>query len=86
MTPSEQIAEKILALETAILETNPAMPSMLREIHTALRADEELVTTLDESQVAIIVKGLSKQTNTVIVTAAMKTKGKAKSSFTLEDL
>jgi hypothetical protein len=82
-----EIKEKILELEQALLEANPTLPTMLRTIHTALRNDPEIVTLLSEEDISIVVRGLMKQTQTVIAESVAKAKPKkALSKMTLEDL
>jgi hypothetical protein len=87
MTPHEQAREKILQLESALLSSHPTMPGLLREIHTQLKNDPEIVTLLSEEEIHIVVSGLSKQTMTVL-TAAAKTSStkKSLSKSTADDL
>lgn len=87
MNAAEQIKENIAKLEEALLASNPLMPGMLRTIHTALRNDPENVTTLSDEEVGVIVRGLMKQTQTVIAAevAASKPK-KALKNLDLMDL
>lgn len=89
MTPIEQLQEKVASLQSALLAQHPAMPGMLREIHTQLKADAELVTLLSEEEIGTIVSGLMRQTQTQIVTGtaakAAATK-KLKSGITLDDI
>ena len=86
MDIATQIKEKILSLNTALLEQHPGMPSLLREIHTTLKANPDVVTLLEETEIGIIVNGLKKQTATEIATAALKTKSKSLKSLSLADL
>lgn len=88
MNTADQIKEQILSLQTALLEANPGMPTMLRTIHTALSKDKDIVTLLTPEERGIIVQGLMKQTNTVIATAVMKKSKntKALKNLTLDDL
>ena len=86
MNLAEQVKEKCLALETALSEQNPRMPILLREIHTILKSDPEVVTLLDESDIAIVVSGLKRQTNTEIATTTAKSKTKSVKSIGLADL
>jgi hypothetical protein len=72
MTPHEQIKEKILSLQNALLESNPRMPVLLQEIHRTLKNDPAIVTLLQEDEIAVIVSGLKVQTSTVIATTAVK--------------
>lgn len=84
-----QIQEKILALQNSLLEANPMMPSLLQEIHRNLKNDPAVVTLLTEDEIAIIVSGLSKQTQTQILTTLAKPSAaskKALSKVTTDDL
>lgn len=86
MTPQEQLKEQIYTLQSKLLESSPDMPVLLRTIHTQLRADAELVTTLSEEEIGILVTGLKKQTATEISTTALKVKGKSLKQMSLYDL
>lgn len=70
-----EIKEKIAKLQETILASHPTLPVLLRQIHTQLRTDPELVSCLEEEEIGIIVNGLKKQTNTEIATAATKKSG-----------
>ena len=48
------------------------MPTLLREIHTTLRSYPEQVTLLSESEIQVIVSGLSVQTNVAFAASASK--------------
>ena len=72
MTPLEQLSEKVSALSEAILGRHPTMPTLLREIHTTLRSYPEQVTLLSESEIQVIVSGLSVQTNVAFAASASK--------------
>lgn len=72
MTPIEQLKEKVLSLQTALLSQHPNMPILLREIHTALKADPEIVTLMSEEEIAVVVSGLKVQTQTQILAAVAK--------------
>jgi len=87
MTPAEQLQEQILQLQTALTTANPGMPTMLRTIHTALRADPAIVTLLSPEEVGTIVASLMKQTNTIIATAAVSKKSsKSLKAISVADL
>lgn len=79
MNQAEQVRESILTLRDALIFNNPGMPTMLRTIHTALRADAAMVTVLSEEECGTIVAGLMKQTNTIIAAGAVKGAGAKKS-------
>lgn len=70
---------KMNKLAEAIHTKHPTMPVLLMQIHKQLRADPELVTTLDEDAIGIIVTGLQIQTKTELVTTVVKeSRSKAK--------
>lgn len=70
-----ELFDKVCQLQEALLDRHPMMPSLLRDIHTALRAQPENVTLLNEDQISIIVNGLKEQTGVSFAAAAMKTAG-----------
>lgn len=59
-------------LADAILNNHPRMPVLLMDIHKHLREDPELVTTLDEEQIGVIVNGLKIQTKTELTGTIVK--------------
>lgn len=70
---------KMNKLAAAIHTKHPTMPVLLMQIHKQLRADPELVTTLDEDAIGIVVKGLQIHTKTELVSTVVKeSKSKAK--------
>jgi hypothetical protein len=78
---------KIAELDEAIKLSHPSMPTLLRDIHQNLRLDPENVTLLDSAQIAVIVNGLSKQTNTTITTSILSgAKGKALKKISVDDI
>lgn len=86
MNISEQIKEKTLQLEQALLSQHPSMPSLLKEIWLTLKANPDQVTLLSEEDIGIVVRGLKQQTKTEISTTALKTKGKSLKNISLDDL
>ncbi len=76
MTPHQQLQEKILTLQSALLEANPRMPVLLQEIHRTLKNDPAIVTLMSEDEIAVIVSGLKAQTTTTLVTSAVKVSAK----------
>ena len=87
MTPHEIISLKIAELQTAVQATLPSMPTLLRDIHSNLRNDPEIVTLLSPQQVAVIVSGLSKQTQTTITTQVLSgSKGKSLKKVSVDDI
>lgn len=82
-----EVKEKLAALESALLEKLPTMPTLLRDIHRSLKADPDTVTLLTEEECSILVQGLKKQTQTSISTTALKQpRKKALSKMTVDDL
>jgi hypothetical protein len=69
---------KMNSLAQAIHTQHPTMPVLLMQIHKQLRTDPELVTTLDEDAIGIIVRGLQIQTKTELVAEATKPTKKKK--------
>lgn len=71
-----QIREKLATLDKLLEDSAPGITSLLRDIHSQLKKDPDVVTILSEEECAIIVKGLKKQTATEIATSAAKSKPK----------
>ena len=67
-----ELQEKLANLEGMLLEKHPAMPTLLREIHTALRKQPENVILMSEEELHIIVNGLQKQTGVELTALAAK--------------
>jgi len=70
--------EKVAELRKLMLEKHPKMPTLLREIHTAILKNPEQVTILSEPELEDVingvVQGLEIHTNTKLVEAATSTK------------
>lgn len=63
------------------------MPVLLRDIHTILRKDPEIVTILSEEEIGTIISGLKEVAKVDITTSAVKKAGtKTLKSLTLDDL
>lgn len=71
-TISFDLQEKITSLQESILEKHPRMPTLLREIHIALRKQPENVIILSEEEIGTIVRGLEIQTNTFLAETVSK--------------
>lgn len=81
-----EVREKLAQLEEALLKGTPNMPVLLRDIHSHLKRDPDVVTILSDEECSILVRSLKKQTNTEIAIAATKKKGKkAMSKMTVSD-
>lgn len=78
---------KMQDLEEALLTQHPKMPVLLMMIHKQLRTDPELVTTLSEEQIGVIVNGLKIQTKTELVgTIAKQSKARDKKTKLSADM
>jgi|SRR6188768_2062042 len=83
------ISGKIQELQSQLLANHPQMPVLLSEIHRTLKNNPAVVTLLEEDEIAVIVNGLEKQTNTYLVqsmTAAKGSKNKALAKTSAKDL
>ena len=69
-----ELQEKILKLQTAVLERMPQMPGILQDIWIALKKQPENVTLLEEEDIQKIVAGLEVQTDTKLMDIALKSK------------
>lgn len=69
-----EVQEKLASLEISLLESTPGMATLLRDIHRSLKQDPDIITILEDEEVAILVKGLKKQTGVEIATKAAKKK------------
>lgn len=81
-----QVREKILSLQTALLERHPRMPILLQEIHAALKAQPENVTLLPEEEICILVKGLQQQTGVFLAESVVKKKSSTGIQAKIRDL
>lgn len=75
-----ELQQKVSELSQLILSKHPRMPTLLREIHTTLRAQPENVTLMSEEEIAVIVSGLKVQTGIEFAASATK-KGTAQNSL-----
>jgi hypothetical protein len=83
---SFELKEKVADLQEALLSRHPRMPGLLREIHTALRAQPENVTLMTEEQIQIVVAGLMKQTGVEFAAAATKGSGAKSATAKIKQL
>lgn len=84
-----EIQTKLEALQDALLNAHPQMPTLLRDIHQTLKAQPEQVTLMTEDQIHLIIQGLEKQTGTYlsqVVAKQAKKSAKAALKADLDDL
>lgn len=86
MTPAEQVREKLANLQQVITSHHPTLPVLLRDIHTQLKKDPDVVTILTPEEISILVSGLSKQTGIELASVAMKASKKPMKSIGVDDL
>jgi hypothetical protein len=72
------IAMEMAELEESLNSHVPGFVSILSTIHKKLRADPDVVTLLDDDEIAVIVSGLEKHTNVTIVAPSAVKAAKAK--------
>lgn len=80
----DDIREKIATLQNHLLTSHPLIPSLLRTIHTQLKADPEVVTLLAEEEIKVIVSGLQHVTK-IKLSEVSKPKKKSLKNLDLED-
>ncbi len=66
------IKEKLAQLDEGLQAQAPGLATLLRDIHTTLKKDPDVVTLLSDEECEVLVRGLKKQTATEIATAALK--------------
>jgi len=74
-----ELQEKLTALQSAILAKHPTMPTLLQDIHRALKLQPENVTLMSEEEIAIVVSGLQAQTQVSLVKEVVAKKATTKS-------
>lgn len=72
-----ELEEKLASLDSLIKEKHPKMPTLLQEIHSALRQQPENVVLLSEEEIHTIVEGLKIQTGVAFAQSAVSSKGAA---------
>lgn len=73
MTDIEQLVCKIAELDAALEADNPGMSGYLKDIHTSLSTQPELLHLLKPEERAVIIRGLEVKIGATIVTPARKT-------------
>lgn len=83
MNIADQVREKLLELEAAMVARVPELSSLLKIIHSQLKKDPEIVTILSEAECKILVSGLKEHTHTEFANKALKAKAKKASSMVI---
>ena len=83
--PHFEIKEKIATLQQHLLSAHPLIPTLLRTIHQQLKADPEIVTLLEESEIKIVVTGLQHVTKISLAASAPAPKKKSLKNMSLDD-
>lgn len=87
MTPAETCKHQIAELASALHASHPTMPVLLRTIHQNLKKDPDIVTALNEEEIATIISSLKKQTGIELIAATMNKKsGKSMKNMGVLDL
>lgn len=88
MNNADTVREKLLVLESRLKDNLPNIKDILRDIHSTLKNDPDVVTILTEDEVAILVNGLIKQTQSTVIGKVLNTKKSKKDlqQLTLDDL
>lgn len=76
------IKTKLDELEQLLLTNHPNMATALRDIHKTLKAQPDIVTLMSEEEIAIVVQGLAKQTNSQLVASTLKPSASKKKALT----
>lgn len=72
----EQFRGEIFKLEKSLREASPEYEILLQKIHRNLQQDEAMVHLLSEEEIGVIVLGLMKRKNVVLVKEKEKKVGK----------
>lgn len=80
----DDIKEKLAQMQTALTDSHPLIPSLLRTIHQQLKADPEIVTLLSEEEINIVVRGLEHQAKVHLVQSITSTGTRKKSLKNLD--
>lgn len=72
MDSIEQLKLKCAELERALTEDTPGYKTVLREIHENIRKTPEMLYALADEEIAVVVSGLSKLSDTEILETKKK--------------
>jgi heterodisulfide reductase subunit B len=81
-----ELKEKAGKLQEALLARHPTMPSLLADIHRALKAQPENITLLSEEEIGVIVSGLEVQTQTHLADTMVKGKNSTGAKATVNKI
>lgn len=79
------IQEKVSHLKDSLLNSLPSLPSLLRDIHTQLKNNPDVVTLISDAEISIILSSLETVSQNKILTSTPK-KGKKKQEIDLSDI
>lgn len=65
---------KLVELEDALINAHPKLPTLLKEIHSRLRSDADVVSMLEPSQIGVVVTALRKFQGIELLQKATKSK------------
>jgi len=72
VTEFEQLQEKVLSLQSTILEKHPRLPGLLKEILVALKAQPENTLLLSPEEISAIVSGIETQQGVYLAASVTK--------------
>lgn len=64
------IRTQLAELEAALKQNIPSFPTILRDIHTKLRQDPEVVTLMSDAEIKLVLQGLQKHAQIEVVAPA----------------
>ena len=76
-----EVKTKLDALQAALLESHPTLPTLLRDIHKTLKAQPDQVTLASEEEIHLVIMGLEKQTNSHLAASVTKPSAAKKASL-----
>lgn len=82
----EPFKMKLAELQQALENEVPDFPLLLRDIHRTMSDDPNVVTIMTPEEIGTVVAGLSRHTNTTIVTAKPTKTAKRTQPLTADDL
>ncbi|TFZ81675.1 hypothetical protein [Candidatus Macondimonas diazotrophica] len=82
----EQIKDKILSLQQALENRLPGMQTVLKDIYDHMKKDPEVVTILEDSEIALVVEGLKRHANLEIPVSKQSSAKAKRQPVTAADL